>query len=98
MSAELTNHLAELEQEAITLQGKLNAVSEEIRSVRLQLAERTYGVRLGCIVRYRGVEHRVTKIRVFRVGVPWLEGNPKKKDGTFGTSHRNLYGDWEVVK
>lgn len=104
MSAELTERLTErlahLEQEATALREKLSAISVQIQRVQLQLIEQTYGVTIGGIVTDRqGIEYKITSVSTrWFPSKPWLEGNPKKKDGTFGTAHRNLYGAWEVVK
>ena len=55
------------------------------------------GIKKGDIVLYKGVEHRITKIETdygYRRDKPWVSGNPKKKDGTFGIAERHLYTDW----
>lgn len=90
--------LKELEQQEKQLLESLNDVREAITKEKLRLAEKDFGVRVGSIVKDRkGVEHKVTCVNVKYSGTPWLEGNPKKKDGTFGTAHRNIYSDWTLV-
>lgn len=51
-------------------------------------------VKIGDVVKYRGVEHRVTAINP-GFCKEWLSGNPRKKNGEWGTAVRNLYSDWE---
>ena len=45
-----------------------------------------------------GMMFRVTRIDPWESGGAWVTGNPKKKDGTFGKSERNLFSDWERVE
>lgn len=57
-----------------------------------------YGVRPGdIVVSHKGKEYKVTKVdTMFDDGLkPFVAGIPRKKDGTFGTAHRNLYSDWK---
>lgn len=52
---------------------------------------------------YAGKVYRVYSIDRFsenRDGTlqrPWVSGNPMRADGTFGTSVKNLYDDWEKL-
>lgn len=90
--------LAELERERELLELRLNELNQQIRSAKLAEVQLAYGVCIGCIVKNSvGVEHKVTEIKTWMDGKPWVSGNPRKKDGTFGTAHRNLYSDWEVA-
>ena len=90
--------LKNLEKQEKDLLENLAIVRKEITTEKLRLAEQEFGVRIGSIVKDRsGVEHKVTHVSVKYSGKPWLEGNPKKKDGTFGTARRNIYGDWQLV-
>ena len=69
-----------------------------ITKEKLKISEQKFGVRVGSIVKNRqGVEHKVTNVNTSYSGKPWIEGNQKKKDGTFGTARRNLYSDWTLV-
>jgi hypothetical protein len=76
---------------------ELSSVRRKIRVEKLRIVEETYGIRVGSVVVVKGADYRVTKVDV-RWGrdKPWLEGNPRKKDGTFGSRKRNLYSDWEL--
>lgn len=78
---------------------QLSNVRAEIKEKKLARAEADSGVRAGCIVCYRGVEHRVIEVDTHwrERDKPWVTGTPKRKDGTFGTAVRNLYAEWELV-
>jgi len=91
--------LKELEQQEKDLLAKLNAVRESITEEKTRLAEHKFGVRVGSIVKDRkGIEHKVTQVDTrYYDGSPWLVGNPKKKDGTFGIAQRNLYSCWTLL-
>jgi hypothetical protein len=90
--------LKALEQQEKELIECLNVVRKEINEEKLRLAEQEYGVRVGSIVKdSKGVEHKVIFVNVRYGDKPWLEGNPKKKDGKFGTARRNIYTDWSLV-
>lgn len=89
--------LKELEQQEKEILEQLQVVRKAIHEEKLRLTEQQFGVRVGSIVKDRkGVEHKVTKVNP-SYGKPWLEGNPKKKDGTFGIAQRNIYSDWDLV-
>lgn len=90
--------LKQLEQQEKELLAQLDTVREAITKEKLRISEQEFGVRVGSIVKDRkGVEHKVTLVNAKYSGRPWLEGNPKKKDGTFGTARRNIYSDWTLV-
>ena len=95
MSEKLVDLLYQEEQ----LRNKLSKVTVAIREEQLLEAKNKYGVEIGAIVKDRsGKEYRITKVDVRSWdGFPWLEGNPRKKDGTFGKARRCLYNSWEVV-
>lgn len=74
---------------------ELNQVRAAIQTREVELS----GVTLGQIVRnkkdnklYRVVEIDAKWMR------PWLKGSPQKADGSFGTSIRHLFDNWEVVE
>ena len=76
------------------LAAKLQDVRAQINAIRIY---RT-GIAVGDLVqssRY-GV-CRVTHIEPSTWRKPWLRGNPKIKDGSFGKLERNLYTDWEKL-
>ena len=81
------------------LQTELDKVSAAISRARLLDVETEYGVKVGSIVRnHFGKEYRVTKIDADSWGgKPWLRGNPRLKNGTFGKANRHLFSNWEVV-
>lgn len=90
--------LKELIQQEDELSKKLGEVRRAITEEKTRLAEEQFGVSVGSIVSDRqGNEYRVTRIMTMCSGKPWLEGNPKKKDGTFGVARRNIYSDWNLV-
>ena len=92
------DNLAELKLQEEELSSKLNEVRREITKEKLRLAEQEFGVRIGSVVKdKKGIEYKVTCVKTNFSGKPWLEGNPKKKDGTFGIAHRNIYGNWTLI-
>jgi hypothetical protein len=59
---------------------------------------RRAGISVGDVVVSKGERFRVAEVKAFSYGQAWVTGNPEKKDGTFGTSRRNLYSDWQKEK
>lgn len=90
--------LKELEQQEKELLESLGKVRCSIRNEKWRIAEQDFGVRIGSIIKDRnGVVYRVIEVSTRFDGKPWLVGNPKKKDGSFGIAQRNIYSDWELV-
>lgn len=58
------------------------------------------GIVLGQIVMYKGIEHKVVEIDAswHDMKLPWLKGNARKKDGTFGIKVVHMYSDWKVIE
>ena len=76
---------------------ELNAVRKDIEKLKQALAYRNYNVTVGSIVFVGKDVFKVVEIRPCYFGKkPWCKGNPKRKDGTFGTAIRNLCADWEL--
>ncbi len=74
---------------------------KEMETLRVALVKENFGIAPGVIVKTRKGEFRVVDID-FRCWwgpdeKPWATGNPKRKNGTFGTAIRNLYSDWELA-
>lgn len=80
-------------------EAEVNRLRSELATAKDRLDEarvKASGVSVGQIVMHNGKEHRVTEIDAsWARAKPWLYGNPKKADGTFGTARRSLYSDWE---
>ena len=90
--------LTELKAKKESLQAQLIEVNEQIRIEQEEIVFEKYGVRVGSIVRNdNGKEYRVTKIEACW-DIPWLYGNPKKKNGIFGIAVRSLYSNWTLDK
>ena len=80
------------------LSQRLSSVRHEIREEKLRLYKEEYGIFVGCVVKDKeGKIFQVTSIEITSFNKPWAKGHPKKKDGLFGTSVRNVYSDWEVI-
>ena len=89
-----------------TLRANIKRLEQELRDAKDALHSALVdltGVPIGTIV--RGTRRRAGKI--FRVtghsyirddGKCWLEGNPQRADGSFGTSVRSIYDDWERIE
>ena len=87
--------LRELERDRETLKMKLANVNAAINREKLSIAEREYDVTVGSVVKDgAGKRFKVIRVDARFSGKPWLEANPERKDGTFGTAKRNLYTDW----
>jgi hypothetical protein len=99
---EIKLRLAHLEREENKYNDILSDIHAHQNVLRLKKVELLYGAKVGAVVEWRGQKYRITKVDVKYYHnddqKPWLEGNPLKKDGTFGIAVRNLYGDWEVAK
>ena len=79
---------------------ELRILDERIREEKLRLSEEVHGVKIGSIVEYKGKKHRVTKINVSYAvngAKPWVEGNPMRRDGTYGSGRRCLYSEWTLA-
>ena len=87
--------LDKLKEEKKALKSRLSELNKEIRIEELKVIEDKYGVSVGCIVKGGdGKDYKITSIDPSH-GRPWLKGNPRKKDGTFGVAERNIYKCWE---
>ena len=94
--------------EIAALEKRVRELINELNETRLILTQKKMdicGIKIGDIVTdARGTEFRVTNIdvsmwkpsddEIFKINNPWVSGNPRKKDGEFGNSVRNLYGNW----
>lgn len=91
-----TDDIASLEAEVARLRSGLMAAKKRLEEARIAAC----GVAVGDIVRgtgrYAGKRYRVCEIDA-SWSPPWLIANPERKDGTFGTAARNLFGNWERV-
>ena len=95
--ADLKRQLKASETESDALGAKMSVLQEQQHKLKLAIAETKYGVKLGVTVTGRdSKKFRVTKVDVRWDDRPWLEGNPLKKDGSWGTAIRNLYDNWTV--
>lgn len=81
-----------LQADADRLRGELQRAEQLLRAAEIA----TCPVQIGEIVTVRGKEYRVTAIDP-RFRSHWLKGNPRKADGSFGTSERHLYSDWKAL-
>lgn len=95
IEAQLQNIKSKLQ----SLEAQTSDLIAQRRVLRLRSIELTHGVKAGLIVVSKGTEYEVTRVDTehsFGFGKPWVSGNPKRKDGTWGTAHRNLYSDWTL--
>jgi hypothetical protein len=91
--------LEQLEKRKEELEYELRVIREKIEAEHSRIAKDKYGVDIGTIVVSYGTEYMVTAVRPAYCGEkPWLTAKPMKKDGTFGSTPRTLYGDWELKK
>ncbi len=80
------------------IRNELRDIKVAVRSATLKVIKDRYALEAGTVVMHNGHEYRVTHISTKWKNKPWLEGNIKKKDGTWGTQKRNLFDEWEVIK
>lgn len=80
----------------VALREQMGIERQKILSTQREIAKVKHGIEIGSVVKYRGVLHRVTSVTE-GYGKPWAEGNPMRKDGSYGTARRNLFSDWELV-
>ena len=79
-----------LEANVRRLRRELGVAEAALREARIAAAP----VKVGdVVVGLLGVEYRVTIVEPKSHGL-WLTGNPRRKDGTFGTAVRHIYGNW----
>jgi hypothetical protein len=81
--------LEDLKERQRELAVELSAVQKEIHELECL----SLGLHVGGIVLYLGKEYKIVKIETF-ANPPWVTGVPRKKDGTWGIGHRNLFGAW----
>ncbi len=92
--AQLTDLINEREE----LKAKLGRVNSEISSLQLHLVEEKWHVAVGTIVgNHKGKEYRIRVIQPHGINKPWVKGNPRRKDGTFGTALHHLYDNWQLL-
>jgi hypothetical protein len=105
----MEKRMLELEGKIDTLREEINRTVLAGKELYRDYAKVRWGVEPGVVVT-RLSSIRGEPIRVVSIDVPccfskytfqnrpWVTGNPKKKDGTWGKAVRNVFGDWEVVK
>lgn len=101
----LKKQFTEADTEEDRLRGLLSTAVRAKQAIARQITELRWGLKEGVIVRYRDDPQKLFKVARFSVpddpftdSKPWIWGFVKKKDGTWGTAERYLYGFWEIVK
>lgn len=74
------------------LRRQLADAEQRLRLARIEAT----GLKIGQIVISGGQEYAIAEIDARGDGKPWVVGTPRKKDGTFGTARRNLFGNWSL--
>lgn len=85
------DRLQEIEDEITRLETRIHLLASERDGLKRKRANIDFG---DVVEDKNGNAFRVTKIELWPQDKPWVSGNPQKKDGTWGTSQRNLYGHW----
>ena len=90
--------IADLEKRKEELEKEIDDIENTIHRIRLVKIEEDFGIKVGSIVfGGDGKEYRVTEIDPnWYADRPWLRGNPRRKDGTFGISNRHLFDNWSI--
>jgi hypothetical protein len=96
MSDLSSTSIEELERRVVAAQTALRSAKQELDTARVAAC----GVSVGQVVKHKktGILYRVVGIDTSWKHKPWLRGNPKKVDGTWGASVRHIYDDWEAVE
>jgi hypothetical protein len=93
----INRELEQLQADEVGIRQSLSKCRERINEVKLDIVKIKYGVEVGSIViGYKGREYKVTDIDCCWSDAPWLKGNQRKKDGTWGSAARNLFGNWKL--
>jgi hypothetical protein len=82
----------ELEKREAALIAELASVREEMLKIRRAACP----IKPGMVVRYRQKEYRVAEIAHPEWG--WVVGNPRLRNGKFGTARRRLLDGCEIVQ
>lgn len=84
--------IKELEKRVEKLEAELKEANTLLYRARIEASP----VKVGDVVIYKGNEYLVTSVdpKWGDTVKPWLTGNPRKADGTFGKAVRNLYSNW----
>jgi hypothetical protein len=88
----MSKEIQALEAEVDRLEAELRDAKQRLRDAGIAAS----GVSIGDIVLRKNVRYRVTSIdpASWRQKV-WIQGNPERRDGSFGTAERNLFDDWK---
>lgn len=78
-----------LERNVARLVAELNTARIDLTCAKIAAC----GVSIGDIVVKRGTRYQVCDIDVHWTR-PWLKGNKRLKDGSWGVAAHNLYDDW----
>lgn len=94
--------LTSLEAERKTVMDRLDAITAKIDDEKRRIIKERFGVYIGGSVWSEGKEFQVSIIDLRYVDVrgtqlPWVEGYPRKKDGTFSASRRHIYRTWSLT-
>ena len=99
---EKNKHLDNLIDQELLYMYKLDETRDQIKAERDRMAFELYGIRVGVVVLYRNHEYCVTDVNSGDIrskwgGKPWVKGQKKLKDGTFGSLSHRLYDSWKFV-
>lgn len=97
---ELKRQLADLTSKEQKIVSELYDVRFQAKNIRTQIIEKVYDVYPGRLVfDHKNKLHRVVSVKNGDINYkPWVVANPIRKDGTFGTAERNLFGgEWTLA-
>lgn len=86
----MTKTIEELRERVSDLKAKLAIAVRALNEAEIAAT----GIEVGQIVKMNGREYKVTMVRPWYGGKPWLCGVARKRNGEWGTQKRNLYTDW----
>lgn len=77
---------------------RLQLELQQAKTRLLQARVAAAGVSVGDVVLGNdGKRYRIADIDPVWGDKAWIKGEPQRKDGTFGTATRNLFGAWQKV-
>ncbi len=92
----LEKEVSQAKEELKAAKEKLAAAKEKLNVVRVKEACEKYDIKIGCMVKHRGIPYRVVGIEPTH-GKPGLNGIRKKKNGGDYAVSQMLFSDWELI-
>lgn len=86
--------------DVMVLQANVDRLTIELTEAKERLTRAKIdasGIAIGDVVEKNGKHYRVCEIDV-EWTTPWVKGNLRLKDGSWGVGVHNVFGDWRKVE